>query len=274
MALAGALTWAGEEYFTRRRRMVLPSFLLTGFMVVCAFLFAVFGFAGIERPRHDLALYFAFAALTGCVFYWRFKVPFAWFAIGLMVVLAALTSVGVLKYGDMTMVALSSPAALFDFGSGPVFPLVTLDLGLAGFALAMRFDLSDPHRLTRRSACAFWLHVLAARAIVNTVAMSLFNSHVPAASALLVAAILAIALLALVIDRRSFLVSAFLYVWMLSRQALGTEDGVTLGPIVLLTLGFLIAYLGASRTGLRGRIMWFLPSFPGKARLPPYAARG
>ena len=272
MALAGILAWLGAEYFTRRRRMMLPSFLLTAFTVTCALLFAVFTFAGIERPGQGLALSFAFAALAGGTFYWRFKVPFAWFAIGLMITLATLTSVGVLNYGNLTLVALESPSVLFDFGSGLVFPLVTLCLGLLGFALAMRLDLSDPHRLTRRSACAFWLHVLAAPAIVNTVAMSLFNSGIPAASALLIITVLAIALLALVIDRRSFLVSAILYVWLLSRQALGEgSDGISLAPLVLLSLGFLIAYLGASWTGLRGRIMRLLPNFHGKERLPPYA---
>ena len=273
MALAGVLAWLGAEYFTRRRRMMLPSFLLTAFIVACALLFAIFAFAGIERPGQDLALCFAFATLIGGAFYWRFKVPFAWFAIGLMVILATLTSIGVLNYGNMTMVALASPMALFDFGSGIVFPLVTLCLGMLGFAVAMRFDLSDPHRLSRRSSCAFWLHVLAAPAIVNTVAMSLFNSGIPAATVLLVITILAIAVLALVIDRRSFLVSAILYVWLLSRQALGEEsDGIALAPLVLLSLGFLIAYLGASWTSLRGRIMRQLPNFPGKAQLPPFAA--
>jgi hypothetical protein len=272
MILAGAagLAWVGAEYLTRRRRMVLPSFLLTGSTVGFALMFALLTFADTKAPGSYVASCFAFAALVGGVFYWRFRVPFAWFAIGLMVVMAVLTAVGTVNYGEFSFKLLASPSALFDFGGGAVFPIVTMALGLAGFALAMKFDLSDPHRITRRSANAFWLHVLAAPAIVNTIALSLYNSGAAFASAGLVLVILAIAVLALVIDRRSFLVSAILYVWMVSQQALdGTNGGVS-GALLLLALGLLVAFLGAKWASLRGRIMRALPVFPGKSKLPPY----
>ena len=48
-------------------------------------------------------------------------------------------------------------------------PLLLL-CGLAVFALAMRFDLSDPKRQTRRTDIAFWLHMLAAPLIVHPLA--------------------------------------------------------------------------------------------------------
>jgi hypothetical protein len=40
--------------------------------------------------------------------------------------------------------------------------------GLRVFAAAMSFDLSDRDRMTRRSDCAFWLHLLAAPLIVHS----------------------------------------------------------------------------------------------------------
>jgi hypothetical protein len=43
------------------------------------------------------------------------------------------------------------------------------------FAAAMYFDLKDPQRVTRYSACGFWLHIAAAPALVNTVAVTLLN---------------------------------------------------------------------------------------------------
>ena len=42
-------------------------------------------------------------------------------------------------------------------------------LGVAVFLYAMRWDSSDPARLTRRSDVAFWLHLLAAPMIVHPV---------------------------------------------------------------------------------------------------------
>lgn len=43
---------------------------------------------------------------------------------------------------------------------------ILLVAALAVFALAMRYDISDPHRLTLRSDIAFWLHLAAAPALL------------------------------------------------------------------------------------------------------------
>jgi selenocysteine-specific translation elongation factor len=80
----------------------------------------------------------------------------------------------------------------------------------------MSFDMSDPHRVTRRShSPGFWLHVIAAPAIVNTVALTLFQIRNALGRT--------VGLLdrvyrrsspsfAIAIDRRSFLVSGVGYV--------------------------------------------------------------
>jgi peptidoglycan/LPS O-acetylase OafA/YrhL len=46
---------------------------------------------------------------------------------------------------------------------------VVLLLGIGVFLHAMRWDSSDPSRITRRSDVAFWLHLLAAPMIVHPV---------------------------------------------------------------------------------------------------------
>ena len=61
------------------------------------------------------------------------------------------------------------PAGLFDLAQSPANAFGVLGCGLALFAAALWYDMRDPHRLSRYSANAFWLHILAAPAIVNTV---------------------------------------------------------------------------------------------------------
>ena len=152
-------------------------------------------------------------------------------------------------------------------GAGTVFPLVTLVFGLTGFALAMYHDMRDPHRVTRHAACGFWLHLLAAPAIVNTAAFTLYSSGGTVATAGLIVFLLAMASVALVIDRRSFLLSGIGYVAVM---LFGLGEGNF--PLALIFLGILILGLGAGWVTLRATLMRALPGFPGKDRLPPYAA--
>jgi len=76
----------------------------------------------------------------------------------------------------------------------------------------MWFDGSDPHRVTRRSANGFWLHVVAAPALVNTIALSLLESDTTAANIVLLCVLFLFAIVAIIIDRRSFLIAAIGYV--------------------------------------------------------------
>ena len=88
-------------------------------------------------------------------------------------------------------------------------------LGVGTFLFAMRWDSSDPARITRRSDVAFWLHLLAAPMIVHPV-FSLLGLNDGSASVgegvLVIILYVLIALAALAIDRRALLVSALAYV--------------------------------------------------------------
>ena len=73
------------------------------------------------------------------------------------------------------------------------------------------------------------------------------------------------AIVAVVIDRRSFLVSGVGYVVAL---AITVAEGQAF--FIILMLGAGLVLLGAQWEVLRRSIMRALPSFPGKTRLPPY----
>ena len=88
--------------------------------------------------------------------------------------------------------------------------------GLAVFAFAMRWDLQDPARTTRRSDVAFWLHLLAAPMIAHPIFSTLGvvgGSDIGIGKAIAVLAIyIVFGIVALIVDRRALLVSALIYV--------------------------------------------------------------
>ncbi len=61
--------------------------------------------------------------------------------------------------------------------SDAVESAVFLGCGLAVFAAAMAFDISDRERVTRRADCAFWLHLLAAPLIVHSLVSFVAPEH-------------------------------------------------------------------------------------------------
>jgi hypothetical protein len=86
--------------------------------------------------------------------------------------------------------------------------------GLAVFALAMRWDMSDPTRQTQRADVAFWLHLLAAPLLVHPIFSTLgsgANLSVAAGLAIVGLYVL-LAAVSLLIDRRALMVSALVYV--------------------------------------------------------------
>jgi hypothetical protein len=158
-----------------------------------------------------------------------------------------------------------TPRDIFLLTADGPFAVLTFALGLVGLVIAMRFDMSDPHRVTRRAASGFWLHVIAAPAIVNTVALTLFDADTALSQLLLTAFVALMAVFAVVIDRRSFLVSGVGYVVAL---AVTVAEGQAF--FIILMLGAGLVLLGAQWEVMRRAIMRALPAFPGKTRLPPY----
>lgn len=269
--LTAILAWGLAEFFTGRRRMALPSIVLLTIFAWTAFSaveFALVATMGGGHPGGALAdplfalkaapVAVAGASLATLVLvaghYRRFGVPItvAAAAAALAALLAALIS------------------ALVPWILQAHANLLLLGAGLAIFALAMRFDLADPGRITRRTDIAFWLHLLAAPLIVHPILGTLaLSDRADAANALLVLGIvLVLTAVALATDRRAILVSGLTYAGFafgaLIRKA-GFAGSVL--PASLLVLGAFILLLSAGWHPLRTRLLSALPR-PWAARLP------
>lgn len=252
------------RYFTLTRRMVAPSIALAIMYGLSALSFAL-SFANFLDASFQMSWTIA-AGISGIflvVYYALFRVPFTVALIAGSVVLVAF---GLATSGGNIP---DNPTDIFLLSADGPFAILTIVLGLIGLCIAMAFDMSDPHRVTRRAASGFWLHVIAAPAIVNTVALTLFQAPDAGAQLALVGFIAVMALFAIIIDRRSFLVAGVGYVVALSISVVEGEGAF----LVILLLGAGLVLLGAQWEALRGAIMRALPAFPGKNRLPPWAAK-
>ncbi len=267
-----AISFVMAFYFTLKRRMNLPSiFLATVFAGnIGAFFFVLF-FDPINPSEYD----FLYTALIGmaamAIWYKIFKLPFSMFLFGLYGAVVALAIAAIMSPNVLDIFELRQ--GVFDLNNASYFPIATMIFGVLVFVLAMYFDTKDPHRVSRFAASGFWLHVLAAVAIVNTVALTLFNTGGALGYSLTSLALLAISIVALIIDRRSFLTAGILYMGFLIYAAFegNTDGGDEFASIAtFLIIGVFITVLGTWWAQIRAKIMHKLPEFPLKKRLPPY----
>jgi hypothetical protein len=265
--LVAAAAWGMAEYFTRQRRMALPSIVL-----LLAFVGGIV-VAGNELvstqhidPLDDRvgAVVYSLTFVAGALaawFHWRrFKVPITVAAGAAAVAATAIALIVAAFAPEEGHVARSF-----------VMPLVFV-AGLGVFAYAMRWDMSDRARETRRSDVAFWLHLLAAPMIAHPLFQWLGimdGGAVGAAGAALVLAIYVLfGVVALAVDRRALLVSALAYViYALTRlfQEFGmVELNVALTALVI---GSALLTLSAFWTPIRNALVRQMPGGV-QARLP------
>ena len=257
-ALVAATAWGLALFFTARRRMALPSILLLlAFVggVFAAAAFTLVTLVGPDRLTNNDAGNAALAAVAAAVaagaawLHWRrFQVPIT-VAAGAAAVAGIIAALVVAAVGQIE--ALRS-----------IMLAVTLLLGIGMFLLAMRWDASDPARVTGRSDVAFWLHLLAAPMIVHPVfaLMGLTDGSASIGEGLVVVALyVVLGLVALAIDRRALLVSALAYVLYamseLFRQAGAVGLNVALTALVIgSALLLLSAYWHQARRLVVGRL--------------------
>lgn len=265
-AITAGLIWLLAEYFVRRRRMVGPAILISVMFAGNA----AFGFTQqfaqvfmLAREDYSSLILPGFLTVGATFVFWlRFKVPFAMaiIAIGLFAtaLLAAATRSGTPQ--DIT--------DIFVFSAESSFAWITLALGIATFLVAMYFDGSDPHRVTRRSAQGFWLHLVAAPMIINTVALSILSNENDASYTAILIAMACFAVVAVVIDRRSFLLAAIAYVVsVLFTLNPALEDSSA--AFLILGLGLFLVLLGAFWARIRAFFLTVLPLGQLRAFLPP-----
>jgi len=210
-AAVAATSWSLALFFTAKRRMALPSIILL--LAFVGAVFATVGFIGAlavgDPPDNQEGLYAgvigaiagAFAAGAAWLHWKRFRVP--------ITVAAGAAAVAAIVVG-LLIAVLGNPEPYQNLILG-----VVLVLGIGVFLFAMRWDSSDPARITRRSDVAFWLHLLAAPMIVHPVftLLGLNDGHATIGEGLVVVLLYVLmGLTALAIDRRALLVSALAYV--------------------------------------------------------------
>lgn len=260
--IGAAILWGLSEYFVRRRRMVAPaialSVLFAGNAALALTAYFAQPFMVARQDYSSLPLPFAIGTFCLLLYWARFRVPFAMamIAVGLFIVaiLMAATTSGTPQ----------SPSDLFLLSAGGPFAWITLVLGLAVFVVAMMFDMSDPHRVTRRSANGFWLHVVAAPALINTIALSFLERDTQIANISLLGILGIFALIAIIIDRRSFLIAAIGYIVALAATVFDGDGAAA----TILILGVVLLLLGAFWERIRA---WLLVAMPDGLlnRLPP-----
>ncbi|MEL6570483.1 MAG: hypothetical protein AAFQ64_02420 [Pseudomonadota bacterium] len=259
--LPGAIVlWLLAEYFIWRRRMVGPAIFLSILFAVNAGISLVSYYAEpfmlAQEDFTSLPWPLLLATIAVFLFWLRFRVPFAMAMIALSLFVVSMILAAIQRGTP------ESVSDLFLLSAGGPFAWITLGLGILIFAAAMTFDMSDPHRVTRRSANGFWLHVVAAPALVSTLALSLIAADQFAA---LIAVLVVFALIAIVIDRRSFLTAAIGYVVALAGTIFGGDGTFT----TILILGIILLFLGAFWERIRARLLRMMPGFVPLHRLPP-----
>ena len=275
MGLFVAVTaWLLAEYFTRQRRMALPSIiLLLAFsggvfmtsMVVGGLMIGEQAFGNQVAPIAWLSAASACIAGLATYLHWRrFMVP-------ITVAAGAATAAA-------TVIALVLAAVGGERPPEKLVMALVLAAGLIVFAVAMRWDGSDRARQTRRSDVAFWLHLVAAPMIAHPIFYLLGitrGDEISLGAGVLVLAIyVGFGVVALAVDRRALLVSALAYVLyaltQLFRQFGAVELNVALTAFVI---GSALLLLSAFWAQARRVVVEQLPANL-RDRLPQTARAG
>ncbi|QMW21948.1 hypothetical protein [Sandaracinobacteroides saxicola] len=258
-AAGAALAWGLAEYFTRVRRMALPSIVLLlafvggVFLATMAFTKPLLGEDGpsvagvvLGNAGPPLVIAALAATLAAALHWWRFRVP---------ITVAA---------GTAALVGLVASAAAAGLGiTGNPLLAIMLVCGLGVFALAMQYDMADRLRVTRKTDVAFWLHLLAAPLIVHPIfALTGLLDRTPAPGGAVVVLIVyaGLTLVALAVDRRALLVSALIYVLWAIQALWAAGRGVEAGfGLTALTIGTFLVLLSAAWGRIRGALVRQLP---------------
>lgn len=263
-----------SEVFVRRQRLALPAVVLTLAFTVSAF-YAVSSLYvsmtgtpdlfGAASEKSDALIILVCEALLLGGYYWRYRVPIAFAMLCVSAVAFIVSAIAAPFLGPLPLETAAGR------GIGPIF------IGLFGlilFVIALYFDLSDPKRLTRRSDVAFWLHLVAAPALLNAVFVTTMNrsggvgiANLPlSASLTLIAAVVVLMLAGVLLDRRAFVTSGLLSLGYAVAGIL--ETGARGGlwgrisdqfSVVVLVVGAIVLIIGFGWRTLRFGLLRILP---------------
>lgn len=205
--VVAVLAWGLGEYFILRRKMALPGV----FLVLC-FVGGASNFGATlgGNPDMEAGLAVVFAIASAALHWFRFRVPIT-IAGGIAAAVFVVLSLVVNNHPDS--IGTITAAAFI--------------CGLCVFSFAMFWDSTDIQRISYRSDVAFWLHLIAAPLMIHPVFyfMGFFDELTTAFSVPVVLGLYAcITLISLIIDRRSLMVSALVYVVVTLGRALANQE--------------------------------------------------
>lgn len=251
-ALVAGASWMLAEYFTMKRRMALPSILLLLSFTGGVAATMVGTMVDLDPQLSDrvnaliLAGFGVVTAIATWAHWRRFHVP-------ITVAAGAVSLVGV-------AVALILAAVPMVGGQIAWFVLAG---GIAIFATAMWWDMSDRPRQTRRSDVAFWLHLAAAPMIAHPIfhQLGVLDGYVGTAQAAIVIALYVFfAGVSLAVDRRALLVSSLAYVLYAMSALFERFGAVSLGvAFTALIIGSALLMLSAFWHPVRRMVVGTLP---------------
>lgn len=258
------------EILVRRQRLALPAVTLTAAILFAVAMGTIPLWEGLEKTEEDWILPGVLAIITFTAFlvYWRYKVPLALAAgfVGLF---------GTIVAGcDMAIRRLSGDPGFFQAHPTGVVFLLGLYAVLV-FGTALRFDIGDRHRVTRRSDVAFWMHLAAAPLILYTIMAQIylgnaegwFTTQTSLWQAFAIAGtVVLLMLIGIVLDRRAFVTSGLLS-FGYAFKVLLTEGGFrtlfasadTLVFLTFLAIGLVVLSLGIGWQPLRRHMLGILP---------------
>ena len=252
-----ALAWVFGEYFTKKRRMALPSILLMLVFTLCVFITFFVSYAMLflddalsrtsDSQKGWPEIVGALGWIAGVSLHWlRFRVPIS-FAIGM-------TGLIPLSFGILQLFGIS-------FGDTTSYAVMVALGGLTLFA-AIWWDSRNTLRITREADVAFWLHILAAPLIVHPIFARLGSTENAAEGAIVLAIYLVLCLISIVLDRRAFMVIALGYS-VYAAKVIFTASGFEQFPfaVAAFSIGGSLLLLSIMWHPVRRAVMTCLPQW-------------
>jgi hypothetical protein len=243
-AAAAIVAWGLAEFFTRQRKMALPSIVLLLAFVINSYYAC---YLGSVNATNGAIIAAALSGLGAWLHWLRFKVPIT-VAAGAAACVALVSAI---------LIKLSPDSFRY-------LSFILFISGLMVFFIAMRWDGADVSRQTRKSDVAFWLHLLAAPLLVQSVfsILGILQGQVNSLQASIVIVLyIIIAIVSLAIDRRALMVSALAYVLYTFSVLLKGFGIVSLGfAITALVIGSALLLLSAFWHPCRKFVLKKLPA--------------
>ena len=259
--IAGALV--ASYFFVLKRRLTLPGIVLVlAIYVGCTLLFYFTQFESIDSFEDfqffGVVLKSIVLSAILVAYYFFFRLPFALYPLAW-----SLFSV----LGGLIMYYLIGDDIRLTESMNFSYSTIAFLSGLAAFIVAIWFDKKDLLRKTSDNQKAFWLHLFAAPMMLWPWVFRFMIEQTTSNAIIAAIGIFAMALIGLIIDRRSFVTIGILsFVTILSYFVDGFGKNV---QMILFVVGGYALIMGAFWRGLRKAIFKLIPARFVGSFIPP-----